>query len=442
MTLTSHVVMDAKVKFPLMIFHRSMLASEGLTLLLKVVTLVLRVVLGSKSFTRNDFPPDFVFGSGTSAYQVEGAAAEDGRTPSIWDTFAHSGMLLLPFEFERLCYVEAIKWNGCKSMPWESPKLSFITFDMCQFRTSLSSVQSVVKSIADCKLEPSICLNDFSLLSQEECQPPSGYISGDFLLQEDVQLMVDTGLEGYRFSISWSRLIPNGRGPVNPKGLAYYNNLINELISRGSPLFECVGVQPHVTLHHNDLPQALEDEYGGWLSQNIVVKPNLLFHLSLLMKVVHHHLRYLLFHLVCNKCWSISSKCMATLPCIYMKMGQPKPKYGIGTGIGILLFDATISNIGYCAGHSSFLNDTKRVEYLQGYIGGVLESLRNGSNTRGYFSWSFLDVYELAGYQTSCGLHYVDFNDEDLKRYPKLSAHWYSNFLKGGSVDAYLHFEL
>ncbi|KAL7186716.1 hypothetical protein ACSBR2_028444 [Camellia fascicularis] len=73
--------------------------------------------------------------------------------------------------------------------------------------------------------------------------------------------MVETGLEAYRFSISWLRLIPNGRGPVNPKGLEYYNNLINELVKHG--------IQPHATMHI-DVPQVLEDEYGGWLSRKMV----------------------------------------------------------------------------------------------------------------------------------------------------------------------------
>ncbi|KAJ0691682.1 putative hydroxyisourate hydrolase [Helianthus annuus] len=51
--------------------------------------------------------------------------------------------------------------------------------------------------------------------------------------KEDIELMADTGLEAYRFSISWSRLIPNGRGSVNLKGLQYYNDFINNLISHG-----------------------------------------------------------------------------------------------------------------------------------------------------------------------------------------------------------------
>ncbi|KAF0926215.1 hypothetical protein E2562_022044 [Oryza meyeriana var. granulata] len=141
------------------------------------------------NFTRQDFPRDFVFGAGTSAYQYEGATDEDGRSPSIWDTFTHSG-----------------------GMP--------------------------DKSTGD--------------------RAAGGYHK----YKEDVKLMSDTGLEAYRFSISWSRLIPRGRGPVNPKGIEYYNNLIDELVKQG--------IEIHVTLYHLDFPQVLEDEYHGWLSPRVI----------------------------------------------------------------------------------------------------------------------------------------------------------------------------
>ncbi|XP_074318914.1 beta-glucosidase 12-like [Silene latifolia] len=76
--------------------------------------------------------------------------------------------------------------------------------------------------------------------------------------------MKDMGLDAYRFSISWPRLLPYGklRKGVNKKGLAYYHNLIDELLSNG--------IKPFVTLFHWDLPQALEDEYGGFRSPLIV----------------------------------------------------------------------------------------------------------------------------------------------------------------------------
>ncbi|XP_048618398.1 beta-glucosidase 11-like isoform X1 [Brassica napus] len=80
--------------------------------------------------------------------------------------------------------------------------------------------------------------------------------------KEDVRLMYDMGLDALRLSISWSRLIPSGRGPVNLKGLRFYKNLIQELKTHG--------IEPQVTLHHNDLPQALEDEYGGWINRKII----------------------------------------------------------------------------------------------------------------------------------------------------------------------------
>ncbi|KAK4582311.1 hypothetical protein RGQ29_025475 [Quercus rubra] len=80
----------------------------------------------------------------------------------------------------------------------------------------------------------------------------------------DVRIMKKMGLDAYRFSISWSRVLPKGKlsGGVNREGIKYYNKLINKLLDRG--------ILPFVTLFHWDLPQALEDEYGGFLSPHIV----------------------------------------------------------------------------------------------------------------------------------------------------------------------------
>ncbi|XP_020422112.1 beta-glucosidase 12 [Prunus persica] len=82
--------------------------------------------------------------------------------------------------------------------------------------------------------------------------------------KEDVGIMKNMGWDAYRFSISWSRLLPNGKlsGGVNKEGIEYYNNLINELLSNG--------LMPFVTLFHWDLPQTLEEEYGGFLSPRII----------------------------------------------------------------------------------------------------------------------------------------------------------------------------
>ncbi|KAF5728354.1 Beta glucosidase 41 isoform 1 [Tripterygium wilfordii] len=81
-------------------------------------------------------------------------------------------------------------------------------------------------------------------------------------LQSDIDLMKDMGMDAYRFSISWSRIFPNGTGEPNPEGIKYYNSLIDSLLEKG--------IQPYVTLYHWDLPQMLEDKYEGWLSRQIV----------------------------------------------------------------------------------------------------------------------------------------------------------------------------
>ncbi|XP_059441339.1 beta-glucosidase 17-like, partial [Corylus avellana] len=82
--------------------------------------------------------------------------------------------------------------------------------------------------------------------------------------KEDVQLLKTIGVDSFKFSISWSRVLPKGKvsGGVNSQGVKFYNDLINELLSNG--------IKPLVFLMHNDPPQALEDEYDGPLSTNFV----------------------------------------------------------------------------------------------------------------------------------------------------------------------------
>jgi beta-glucosidase len=130
-----------------------------------------------------EFPPDFVWGAATAAYQVEGAATEDGRTPSIWDTF--------------------------------------------------SALPGRVRG------------GDTGAVA---CDHYHRYA-------DDVRLMADLGLAAYRFSISWPRLFHRGDGVVDPRGLAFYDRLVDELLG--------AGIDPWVTLYHWDLPQYLEDA-GGW----------------------------------------------------------------------------------------------------------------------------------------------------------------------------------
>jgi beta-glucosidase len=73
--------------------------------------------------------------------------------------------------------------------------------------------------------------------------------------------MADLGVKHYRFSLSWSRLIPDGRGAVNSKGVDFYRRLSEALLGHG--------ITPHVTLYHWDLPQALQDRYRGWQSREV-----------------------------------------------------------------------------------------------------------------------------------------------------------------------------
>ncbi len=76
---------------------------------------------------------------------------------------------------------------------------------------------------------------------------------------EDLDMIKDLGLQAYRFSIAWPRVIPGGKGAVNEKGLAFYDRLVDGMLKRG--------IRPNATLYHWDLPTALED-HGGWRNRD------------------------------------------------------------------------------------------------------------------------------------------------------------------------------
>ena len=77
---------------------------------------------------------------------------------------------------------------------------------------------------------------------------------------EDVALMKSIGATAYRFSIAWPRIFPDGTGRPNQKGLDFYSRLVDALLA--------AGIEPFATLYHWDLPQALQDRYGGWQSKD------------------------------------------------------------------------------------------------------------------------------------------------------------------------------
>ncbi|MFH7242520.1 MAG: GH1 family beta-glucosidase [Spirulina sp.] len=91
----------------------------------------------------------------------------------------------------------------------------------------------------------------------------TGAIACDHLarFREDIALMAELGVRHYRFSLSWPRLLPEGRGQVNAQGLAFYDELVDTLLS--------YDITPQVTLFHWDSPQALEDAYGSWRSRQM-----------------------------------------------------------------------------------------------------------------------------------------------------------------------------
>ncbi|KAF5200189.1 Beta-glucosidase, partial [Thalictrum thalictroides] len=359
----------------------------------------------SSELSRLDFPPGFVFGAGTSAYQVEGATAEDGRKPSIWDTFTQEG-------------------------------------------------KTIDKGTGD--------------IASDQYHK----------YKDDVKLMHKMGLDAYRFSISWSRLIPDGHGAVNPKGLKYYNNLINELVSYAA-------VHVYKTKYQEKQKGQIGITLlGFWFEpfskspQDIAASKRILdFHLgwflgplvygrypAIMRKIVGSRLpmfteneskqlmgsydfiglnHYLGFYVedlprTSDKFGSDYVRDISVKPAFtsglllrdftrLKAVGTPVTEWGLQKVLEYIKLKyknpaIVIHENGYpesSNGSSSPANnnDTGRIEYLQRYIGSMLPSIRNGSNLRGYFVWSFLDLFEaIGGYTSHFGLYGVDFSDKDRKR--------------------------
>ncbi len=443
-----------------------------------------------------EFPPvsalrrDFLWGVSTSAFQIEGAAREDGRGLSIWDTYGLQGRIA-----------------------------NHDTGDVA-------------------------------------CDHYHRY-------PEDIALMQQLGVQAYRFSVAWPRILPQGRGAPNEPGLAFYDRLIDAILA--------AGIEPWLCLYHWDLPQALDD-LGGWTSRDSVewfsdyaalvadrygdrVKRLATFNepsiftlfrygfggaagdsagLDPLHRAIHHvnlsHgaavdiLRSRVpgasvgaIHNVqdclpsapadaeaaarCYTYWSLAfpdAQCRGDYPPLLRAAMQPyiqpgdlarvhRPLDWLGVnhyGPTYIKADATArlgfnygarppalptTPIGWAVDPNAFRDtlltvvrsydlpvyvlengmgghdkpdaagtviDDDRIAYLHAHIAALNEAVAAGADIRGYFVWSLLDNFEWdSGYGVRFGLTYVDYATQ--KRIPKSSFHWYRDLIKavraGGS---------
>jgi beta-glucosidase len=436
------------------------------------------------------FPADFRWGVATAAYQIEGAAAEGGRGPSIWDTFAHTPGLTKHGDTGDIACDHYHRWEA------------------------------------------------------------------------DLDLLAKLGVSDYRLGLSWSRLQPAGHGPLNEEGVAFYEQLLRGLRSRG--------IRPLVTLYHWDLPQPLEDaggwpvrataerfaEYAGltlarlghladdWITLNEPWCSSFLgygsgahapgrknhrdavaaaHHLNLAhglalaeIRAVARHVRVGITNIVTeivpasdspqdlaaasrldafeNRVFldpvylgEYSTVVLETLgplgltdairPGDLELISAPTDFAGVNHYQRVIASDDPTSqpvqvteraaepattSFGWSvipdsltavltrvsreftdlplyvtengASFDDYLDpngdvlDSERVEYLAGYLAAAGRAIAQGADLRGYYAWSFLDNFEWAeGYSKRFGLVYVDYRTQE--RIPKLSAHWYQRVI-------------
>ena len=442
--------------------------------------------------TERTFPKDFIWGTATAAYQIEGAWDEDGKGESVWDRFSHQPYRIL---------------NG-----------------------------------------------------------DTGDIACDHYhhLDEDIALMKNLGVKSYRFSISWPRILPNGIGKVEQRGLDFYHHLVDQLLE--------AGITPMATLNHWNYPQALEDQ-GGWpnrdsvawfteyaqvvfenfgdrvsywathneplviallgyafgsfppgiasfpqafqathhlllshgkavqlyrqmglagqigivlnlttfkpktdhpediaaarrmedMSNNLyldpvlkgVYPPNLMKWIGNSaprikdgdMQIINQPIDFLGINYYYGKIISFS-------PHNYFKAvseenidpgwGMTKKGWGIcpsqlralllhlkeNYGNPAMFITENGTALGEPANETGFVDDQGRINYLRAHLQSAHQAIQEGANLKGYYVWSLMDNFEWAeGYEPRFGLVYVDFDDPHRKRTPKASFHWYRDII-------------
>jgi beta-glucosidase len=426
---------------------------------------------------------DFIWGVSTSSFQIEGATNEDGRGPSVWDTYGHQG-------------------------------------------------QTTSKDTGDAA-----------------CDHYHRYL-------EDIALMQRLGIQAYRFSVAWPRVLPQGRGAPNERGLAFYDRLIDAIL--------VAGIEPWLCLYHWDLPQALDD-LGGWTGRDSAawfadyaalvasrygdrVKRFATFNepsiftlfgygfgggmrdtagVESLHRVIHHvNLAHgaavdVLRERVlgcsigaihnnqpclpsspadaqaaarCDAYWNRAfpdPQCRGVYPDVmraaiepYVQPGdlarirRPIDWFGLNHYCPVFLKADANARLGFSFGdrppeipvtpigwpimpdafrdtilevaknyglpiyvtenglggfdkpdESGAIVDDNRIAYLRAYIGAMNEATAAGADVRGYFVWSLLDNFEWdSGYKMRFGITYIDYPTQ--RRIPKASFHWYRDLIK------------
>ncbi|ONM16733.1 Beta-glucosidase 32 [Zea mays] len=374
---------------------------------------------GQPPISRRSFPEGFIFGASSASYQYEGGVTEGRRGPSIWDTYTHQhpGMF---------CFFE---------------------------KKNIFLPPSHANKIID-RSNGDLAIDSYHLY------------------KEDVRLLKDMGMDAYRFSISWTRILPNGSlsGGINKEGIRYYNNLINELLlkafcstgyasgvlapGRCSPWEQAKcsagdsGREPYTVCHHQLLAHAeavhlYKEKYQASQRGKIGVTLNSLWFLpsspsksndDAVRRALDFMLGWFMDPLVSGD-YPASMRRLAASFWLFMYpdgfrelLLYIKENYGNPT-IYITENGFDEANNMSLPLHEALKDDT-RIEYHHKHLLALLSAIRDGANVKGYFVWSLLDNFEwVNGYTVRFGLNFVDYND-GLKRYPKNSAHWFKEILR------------